>query len=461
MRNRRRTLLTIALLAPLPALADAVDDFARTQMARSHIPAMAIVVVKDGTIQKMAAYGTADLDWEGAATPHTAFQMASGTKAFTGTLLMKMVRQGKLSLDDSVTRYLPDAPESWKKITIRHLASHTSGLKMSPGDKPFATIDDAVAAAYLLPFEYETGARSQYALTDFVVLTKILEKVSGRPFVTLLDEELVRPLGMEDTRLDDATEDGPVRSWRPIRGRAITYKWNGSEQRAYAFYYPRYTYSAGGLFSSAADVAKLLVALSRKTILDAPSLDAMWTPATLAGGGTGEFAVGWVSGRYRGLRAVGHSGGPALSDIVYFPDQDLGVAVLTNQGALFPILADLVADLYLPADARAVDPAVDDTEPKVTERLRAVVRGLAEGTVREEDFSEEGKKGIVPAMRQFGVAMAKELEPLRDFRLIGRKVDGAKRDYTYRANFGAHPMKWRFVLDADGRIADIDPSSRD
>ena len=96
MRNRWRTLLTLGLLVPLPALADTVDDFARAQMARSHIPAMAIVVVQEGTVRKMAAYGTADLDWDGAATPHTAFQIASGTKAFTGTLLMKMVRQGKL-----------------------------------------------------------------------------------------------------------------------------------------------------------------------------------------------------------------------------------------------------------------------------------------------------------------------------------------------------------------------------
>ena len=210
-----------------------------------------------------------------------------------------------------------------------------------------------------------------------------------------------------------------MRSWRPIRHRAVTYKWNGTEQRAYAFYYPRYTYSAGGLFSSASDVAKLLVGLSRKTILDAASLDTMWT-APLTGGSKGEFAVGWVSGRYRGLRAVGHSGGPALSDLVYFPEQDLGVAVLTNQGALFPILAELVADMYLPAGARTEDPVIADPEPKVTERFRAILVGLAEGTVREEDYSEEGRKGIVPAMRQFGVAMMKELDPLSDFRLIAR-----------------------------------------
>src|SRR6185503_7136888 len=137
--------------------------------------------------------------------------------------------------------------------------------------------------------------------------------------------------------------------------------------------YPRYTYSAGGLFSSAADVAKLFTALTAGTLLKPASLEALWTPARLADGRPGEFAIGWVAGRYRGLQAVGHSGGPALSDLLYFPEGKLGIAVLTNQGALFPVLAELVADLYLPADARAHDPAIADPDPAVTQRLRSLV----------------------------------------------------------------------------------------
>lgn len=462
MRIRCGRLLAACLVAAASSHADEVDELARVQMARSHIPAMAVVVVRDGAVQKLSAYGTAHIDWDAAASPRTAFQMASGTKLFTGLLLMRLVEQGKLGLDDPVTRHLPDAPATWKAITIRHLATHSSGLKrdFGPGAS-FSTVKEAVAAAYTLPFDYETGTRSQYALTDFVVLTHILEKVTGLGFVDLLREQVAMPLGMADTGFDEAVEEGPVRSWLPLARRATTYRWNGTAQRAYAFYYPRYTYSAGGLFSSAADVAKLLTALATGTLLKPASLESMWTPITLADGRPGEFATGWVAGRYRGLRVVGHSGGPALSDLLYFPERKLGIAVLTNQGALFPVLADLVADLYLPADARAHDPEIADPDPASTQRLRSLVIAIGEGTVREEEFSDEARKGVLPALREFGVALMREVGPLTRFRLISREAKGDRIEQVYRAYFGTHPMKWRFVLEKDGRIAELDPSSRD
>jgi CubicO group peptidase (beta-lactamase class C family) len=462
MGRLSRYLLILFLLAPADSRADAVDDLARTQMARGHIPALAVAVVRDGKVLKLAAYGTANLDWETPASPRTAFQMASGTKAFTGILLMKLVEQGKVSLDDPVSRHLPDAPDSWKGITIRHLATHTSGLQRDPGGaKPFASVDEAVAAAYKLPLEYEAGARSQYGLTDFVVLTKVLEKVSGRSFVELLREQLARPLGLGDTAFDDAVVEGDSRSWLPVRHRATTYRWNGSTQRAYSFHYPRFTYSAGGLFSSASDLAMLLAALGQGRLLQPASLDVMWTAPAVQGGGKGEFAVGWVSGRYRGLRAVGHSGGPALSDLLYFPEPKLGIAVLTNQGALFPILAELVADIYLPEDARPEDPEMVDPEPQVTERLRALLTGMREGAVREDDYAPEARERLVPMVREFGLPLVRQLDPLSGFLLVARKQDGDRIERTYRAFFGRHQMKWRFVLDREGRILDLEPKSRD
>ena len=462
MRHLSRNLFVLCLLAAAEAWADSVDELARTQMARGHIPALAVAVVRDGTVLKLAAYGTANLDWDTPASPRTAFQLASGTKPFTGILLMKLVEQGKVSLDDAVSRHLPDAPASWKGITIRHLATHTSGLQRDPGGgKPFATVDEAVAAAYTLPLEYQPGARSQYGLTDFVVLTKVLENVSGRSFVELLREQIARPLGLEDTVFDDAVVEGDSRSWLPVRQRATTYRWDGTTQRAYSFYYPKFTYSAGGLFSSASDMAAMLAALGQGKLLRPASLEAMWTAPPVAGGGKGEFGVGWVSGRYRGLRAVGHSGGPALSDLLYFPEQKLGIAVLTNQGALFPILAELVADIYLPEDARSDDPEMADPEPNVTARLRALLSAMREGTVREDDYSSEARERLVPMVREFGLPLVRQLDPLTGFHLVARKQDGDRIERTYRAFFGRHPMKWRFVLDREGRILDLEPKSRD
>lgn len=463
MRHLSRSLLAVGLLQSALSAADSVEDVARQQMTRAHIPAMAVVVVRDGAVQKLAAYGTANLDWAAPASPRTAFQMASSTKPFTGLLLMKLVAQGKLRLPDPVSRHLADAPESWKGITIRHLATHTSGLARDPGggDTGFSTVDEAVAAAYKLPLEYDAGARSQYGLTDFVVLTRVMEKVTGQAFVELLRDRITRPLGLEDTVFDDAVDEGDRRSWLPVRERATTYRWSGSTQRAYLFDYPRYTYSAGGLFSSASDVGRLFAALAQGTLLPPALLEEMWTAEPLHAGGKGEFAVGWVAGRYRGLRAVGHSGGPALADLLYFPDLKLGIAVLTNQGALFPILAELVADLYLPEDARSDDPRPVDSEPQVTARLRTLLTGMAAGTIREDDYSTQARQQLVPMLREFGVPLLRQLDPLSSLRLIGRKQQDDRTEYLYRAFFGRHPMKWRFVLDKEGRIADLEPKSRD
>jgi hypothetical protein len=250
-----------------------------------------------------------------------------------------------------------------------------------------------------------------------------------------------------------------VRSWLPVRHRATTYRWNGTVNRAYAFYYPRFTYSAGGLFSTAADLSKLLIAIDRGTLLKPASLEALWTPGVVAGGGPNDFAIGWVSGRYRGLREVGHSGGPALGNILYFPDQRLGIAVLTNQGTVFPVLAELVADLYLPAEAQAKDPEVADANPALTARLRALVTALGEGVIREEDYAEAARDKVLPPLRAFGIALMKEVGPPTSFRLIGRKAVEGGTEYTYRSLSGRHPIKWRFVVDDRGRITDLEPGS--
>jgi CubicO group peptidase (beta-lactamase class C family) len=462
MLARSRFFLAALLVVPLPLAGDPVDDFAKAQMARGHIPGMAVVVIQDGVVKKLAGYGVANLDWDDPVSETTAFQIASATKPFTGLLLLKLVEQGKLRLEDGVRTHLPDAPETWAPITIRHLATHTSGLRMDFGPgKDFPTMADAVTAAYALPLDYPTGTRAQYALTDFVVLARILEKVSGRDYVTLLRDEVTGPLGMGGTRFDDAAEDGPVRSWLPVRRRATTYRWNGTVNRAYAFYYPRFTYSAGGLFSTPADLARLLVAIDRKTLLQPASLEALWTPGAIAGGGPNDFAIGWVSGRYRGLREVGHSGGPALGNILYFPERRLGIAVLTNQGTVFPVLAELVADLYLPEDAQAKDPEVADANPALTARLLALVTNLGDGAIREEDYSEGARAKVVPALRAFGIALMTEVGPPTSFRLIGRRTVDGGTEYTYRALSGRHPMKWRFVVDDKGRITDLEPSSGD
>lgn len=441
--------------------ADQVDEFVRRQLDRNHIPGAAVAVVKDGKLVKIAGYGVANLDWDSPVEPHTKFQIASTTKPFTGLLLMSLVRDGKIKLDDSVRTYLPQAPESWQKITVRMLATHTSGLKFNFGDKKFKSLDEAISEAYSLPLDYEPGRESHYGLTDFVVLTKLMEIAGGRSYPDLLRERILQPLGLQDTRFDNLNDDGPARNWEPMKKRSTTYRWTSTSQQAYAFFYPPWTYSAGGLFSSAEDLAKVLLAISEEKLLNAELLNQMWTPMTLKSGEPGSFALGWTAHKYRGLRVVGHSGGPALSDIAYFPDQKLGVVVLTNQQHLFPMLAESIANFYLPAQAKPADTLIDDPNPSTTDSLRAFIMGLSDGKVDSNLFSASAQKTVVPNIREYGPVIVNQLDPLSRMDLIERKVTGTGMRLVYRVYFGLRPMKWRFVLDRDGKIEDLEPYSGD
>jgi CubicO group peptidase (beta-lactamase class C family) len=451
-------IIAISFLLSVRGYPDTVDDFVRRQMARNQIPGAAVAIVKDGKLVKVAAYGVANLDWDNVVTGDTMFQIASTTKPFTGLLLMSFVRDGKIQLDASVRTYLPEAPVSWQKITVRMLATHSSGLKFDLGAKKINSVDEAVTEAYTLPLDYEPGAESRYGLTDFVVLTKILETVGGRSYPILLRERVLEPLGLRDSAFDNMDEG---RSWDPVRYRVTTYRWTGNGQRAYAFYYPSWTYNAGGLFSSAKELSNLLLAISEQKYLSAELLNQMWTPMTLKSGQPGSFALGWTAHKYRGLRVVGHSGGPALSDIAYFPDLKLGVVVLTNQQRLFPLLAESIANFYLPADARADDPKIDDPSPKTTEMLRDFITGLSSGRSEANLFSAEAQKTVLPAIQDFGPVIVNQLEPLSRMYLIERKVNGTETRLLYRVYFGERPMKWRFVLDREGKITDLEPSSAD
>ncbi len=244
-----------------------VDRYLRARMEEHHIPALSIAVVQDGTVLKADAHGLANLEWDTPATPDTAFQLASVTKLLTATLLMMLVEGGEIRLDAPVAEYLPAAPASWRAITPMHLASHTSGIPDDVGD--LRSVEDALDAASRLPLEYEPGEKVRYGLNDFVVLTQILQTVTGEDFQVLLRDRLLAPLGMTSTRYDNAVQiqDQPVRVSDVVPHRASVYNWDRDKQQLFAFLFPTWTYSAGGLYSSASDLARWAAALDGSKLL--------------------------------------------------------------------------------------------------------------------------------------------------------------------------------------------------
>lgn len=450
-------LLMLAFAAlPLRAAADPVDTYLQRMMAQSHIPGTAVAVVRDGKVELLRGYGDANLEWPAAVTPDTSFQLASATKIFTGIALMRLVEQKKLALDDTLDRFFPDAPAEWRQIRVRQLANHTSGLADRLPEHP-DTVADTVAAAMKTPLAYRPGTESRYGFTDFIVLRAVMEKVAGKPLPQIFEEEIARPLGLKATRFNFERQAGRIRSSVPLPGRAIVHAWDKGEQRISGFLYGETGYAAGGLFSSARDLATLFAALDQGKLLSRESLLALETPPKLPDGTPGGFGVGWTSRIYHGVHIVGHSGGPALADIVRAEDRHLTIIVLTNQQRFYPLLAEGVADFYLPP-APAVAP-IADAAPELTARIRTVLANAAAGRIDPLHFGEQGKRDIVPFLSDFGQVLLETVGPVTAIDLIEDTGTGAARSRRYAIRFRDKQMFWQVRSDAEGRLDDLHPVS--
>jgi CubicO group peptidase (beta-lactamase class C family) len=268
----------------------------------------------------------------------------------TGTLMMQLVQDQVIALDAPVRRYLPDAPPTWESITIAELAAHASGIPDSGIlERPASsTVEQVTAWLAKEPLEFATGTHAKYGLSDFAVLTRVIEKVTGKRY-----EELVQArLGLQCSGFDHVGDDGPTRRADVIPGRVGVYRWEGDHQRTAEYFYPVWSYPSGGAFVCAGDLARWAISMDQGKLLSPASERLAATQFRLVDGSACEFGVVFAAGTVRGHRAYGHPGGPALADIVRLPDDRLTVVVLANQKALYPNIASVIAQT-IPAEGSA------------------------------------------------------------------------------------------------------------
>lgn len=453
--------LAFALLIVAPAVhADPIDDIVRAAMSRSHIPGTAVAVVERGRVVKLAGYGLANLEWQVPVDGDTAFQLASATKIVTGIALMRLVERGKLSLDDPLTTFFPDAPPSWAGIRVAHLATHTSGLDDDLGQPRPQGVDAIVAAAQRRPLLYAPGSEARYGFTDFVVLRALLERVAAKPLPSILEEEIFKPLHLDGPRFAFARNDSPsIRSADIVPHRASIHAWSDGHQRVSDFLYGEPGYGAGGLHASIRDLATLLAALDRGTLLEADSWRTLQTPPLLADGRRAGFGIGWTTRRYRGATVVGHSGGPALADILRVDARQLTIIVLCNQQRYYPLLAEAIADLYLPPAPAAA--AIDDARPALTALLRTTLRDAAAARIDGATFERGTANTSFGFLGDFGRALLDAVGPLGTSDLLSDHLDGERRVRTYRLAFAHKTMTWRLETNGAGRIDVLRPTAED
>jgi CubicO group peptidase (beta-lactamase class C family) len=353
-----------------------VDSLVGDYMAARKAPAVSVAVLRGSDTLVMKGYGFADETAHRRASASTVYRIGSITKQFTSSEIMRLVEQGKISLDDDLSKYLPDFPLQGRKVTIRQLLNHTSGIHSYTSDTTWVktwgrdlTPKQIVDFVAKTPFDFEPGAGYRYNNTGYVLLGMVLEKVSGQPYATLLQRDVFTPLGLRQT------------SYCPSRPADTTHAagyavQNGNVQPA-AYLSMTHPFSAGALCSTVRDLVKWQRALAGGRVVSATSLARMTTPDTL--GFTGQrltYGYGLVPGQLQGKRSVGHGGGVNgfTTSSIYFPDDGVNVVVFTNSdGGPDPLALNI---------ARAVFgmPLVPLPRPPVTVPLADADRDKLPGT---------------------------------------------------------------------------------
>lgn len=363
LHRRVWTLVVIALLASTtparssqsgsPRALDA-DIVARINAVFTRFgnatPGAALAVARDGEIIYEAGYGIANLEYDIPITPASSFHVASISKQFTAMAVVLLALDGKLSLDDDIRDYIPEVPDFGATITIRHLMTHTSGLRdqwnllslagwRSDDTKTQDDILDLVSRQRELNFE--PGAEYLYCNTGFTLLAILVDRVAGQPMKDFARARIFEPLGMNDTHFHD--DIGHI-----VKGRTYAYSPRGDDFRINI---PDFAnYGATSLFTTAGDLTRWASNFAHERIGGERGVAMLLERGVLNDGDTIDYALGVQHGSYRGLRTIGHGGSDAgyRAQLTIFPDQQLSIVVLSNLSNGNPGgLAREVADVLL------------------------------------------------------------------------------------------------------------------
>jgi CubicO group peptidase (beta-lactamase class C family) len=330
------------------ATANAVADYVRAEMEKQHIPGIALLVARNGNIVRTEGFGLANVELEVPVKPETIFQSGSVGKQFTATAVMMLVEEGKVSLDDPLTKYFANAPPTWRDVTVRELLSHTAGFGDYPEKFDFRkdwTEDELLKLVESVPLAYPPGTKWEYSNLGYLTLGLLIHHVTGQFYGDFLQERIFKPLGMQTTRIISEADIVPNRAagYRLVKGELKNQEWVAPMVN---------TTADGSLYFSILDLAKWDAALYTEKLLKRPSLELMWTPVKLKNGQPNKdgYGFGWFIEEQHGHHVVHHDGAwqGFKSAIARYIDDQLTVVVLANLAEAKPgDIARHVAEVYL------------------------------------------------------------------------------------------------------------------
>ena len=307
-----------------------VDALAQKLLSRP-VAGISVAVARDGQIVFARGYGLANLEHSVAVTPETVFHIASISKNILAAVLLQLVDEGRLNLDDDATKYVPEAPTHGRKVTVRQLINHTSGIysftslpEAEANERLDLTHEQVLGLIKDKPLDFEPGTSWRYDNSAFYIAGIVVERVTKQEYGPYVREHLFKPLGMNSAQMCDQRMVVPHL--------ASGYERDHGALANAALMSWKLPFAAGAICATATDVLKWQAALDAGRVLSPSSLKIMRAPTVLTDGTVIDYGLGTRLGTVEGHRALGHTGGGGgfASALVSFPDDHLTVVVLVN-----------------------------------------------------------------------------------------------------------------------------------
>lgn len=454
--NRAIVSFSFIVLAAATAVgADTLDDKIRSIMAERHIPGAAVAVIRNGKVVRMNGYGVATLEFNVPVTTETVFEIGSVSKQMTAAGIMLLVQDGKVSLDEKISMYLPNTPDAWRDVTVRHLLAHTSGIKSYTAIGGFGlsermTINDFIKKLSPHPLEFTPGERNIYSNSGFNLLAYIIETQSGKKYMDFMRERIFVPLGMTKTGDRDPQFVIPLRA-------------NGYEWRQ-----DRYTgrdgdltdlMGAGSIVSTINDMTKWEAALRGDKLLNVQSKKEIWTQFVFNNGKSSPYGLGWRISDVRGNRLIGHTGQTAGfgSAIFRYIDSDVTVIALSNLGenGMGSLVAIAAAKQFVPKlSLKAVNTVVSG-DSTLLWNIEKTIRGRYDGSLDATLFTPSAAQAVSSQRAKNLNERIKNFAPITRVRFVKREMIDERDTITAIVETARRIFLWRVVVDENGKIAEM------
>ena len=327
---------------------DSITTYIESELARQHIPGVSVGILRGDSILVARGFGFSNVELQVPASDSTVYQSGSLGKQFTAAGVAMLAQQGRLRLNDRITRWLPEGAGVWDSITVRHLLTHTSGITEYT-DSTFDYRKDYTEAqlvrfAAARPLDFSPGTRWSYSNTGYLLLGVLVYRLTGRFYGDVLRDLVFAPAGMRTTRIISEADIVPNRAagYQLVKGRLQNQEWVAPSLN---------TTADGSLYFTVNDLLKWAAALNHRNVPGAAVLDLAWSPVRLNDGGLYPYGFGWdLTGQRRHTR-IGHTGSwQGFKTALYrYPEFNLTVVVLANLAQAHPgAMAESIAGILEP-----------------------------------------------------------------------------------------------------------------